>query len=75
MSKLLIRNYFTLMLPLGSEDLVPFDSAVALKYRFCATFPLNGCRGPRCMGPLPGGLPDDLVFPQPSSSNFSDSPS
>lgn len=63
MSKPLIINHFNLMLPLGSEDLVPFDSTVVLKCRFCDTFPLNACKGPRCMGPLPGGLPDDLSVP------------
>ena len=63
MSKLFIRNHLNLMLPLGSEDLVPFDSAVASKSRFCDTFPLNTCRGPLCMGPLPRGLPDDLSVP------------
>lgn len=62
-SKLLIKNHFNLMLPLGSEDLVPFDSTVASKCRFCDTFLLNACRGPWCMGPLPRGLPDDLSVP------------
>lgn len=64
MSKLLIRHHFNPMLPLGSEDLVPSDSAVVSKCRFCAAFPVNGCRGPWCMGPLLGDLPDDLFgFP------------
>lgn len=38
MLKLLIRNHFYLMIPLGSEDLVAFDIAVASKCRPGAIF-------------------------------------
>ena len=49
MPKVLIRNHFYLMLPLGSEHLGVSDLAVASKCRPHATFfLLNDCRGPRC---------------------------